>query len=314
MAERTNPHDEFFKYALGRPETARDFLSNYLSPGMTTLFDLATMELSPGSFVDAQLRAHLSDLLYKVKLRDGRDAYVYMLFEHKSYPEPQIAFRMLKYMVRIWERAVGEKAALVSIVPIVVYHGVRRWRVGRNFQALLKTPTELAPYVPEYRYWLYDLSQYTDDEIKGEVLLRTALLALKYIYSKDLPEKTPGILALLRELARSQSGLEYLEALLRYLARGSDKLTEVDLRSAVEAAFADGGEEIMPTIAETWIQQGRQEGMLESLEIMLDLRFGEDGLRLWPEIREIKNAKKLRMVQRALKAARTPEELRRVYQ
>jgi predicted transposase/invertase (TIGR01784 family) len=152
MAERSNLHDEFFKYAFGRPETVRDFLSNYLPPEVTALLDLATVELAPGSFVDEQLRAHLSDLLFAVKRRDGRDAYVYMLFEHKSYPEPQIAFQMLKYMVRIWERAVGEKAALVPIVPIVVYHGVRRWRVRRNFQALLKTPSELAPYVPEYQF------------------------------------------------------------------------------------------------------------------------------------------------------------------
>jgi predicted transposase/invertase (TIGR01784 family) len=59
MAERTNPHDEFFKYALGRPETARDFLSNYLPSEVAVLLDLATVELAPGSFVDAQLRAHL---------------------------------------------------------------------------------------------------------------------------------------------------------------------------------------------------------------------------------------------------------------
>lgn len=53
MAERTNPHDEFFKYMLGRPETARDFLGHYLPAEVVALLDLATLELVSGSFVDA---------------------------------------------------------------------------------------------------------------------------------------------------------------------------------------------------------------------------------------------------------------------
>jgi len=134
VAGRGNLHDEFFKYTLGRAETARDFLSHYLPVEAAAQLDLATLELAPGSFVDARLRAHFSDLLYKVKLRDGRDAHVYMLFEHKSYPEPQIAFQLLKYMVRIWERAVRDKRVLAPIVPVVVYHGSERWRIGCNFQ------------------------------------------------------------------------------------------------------------------------------------------------------------------------------------
>ena len=325
MAERSNPHDEFFKYALGRPETARDFLSNALSPGVTALLDLATVELASGSFVDTHLRAHFSDLLYRVKLRDGHDAYVYMLFEHKSYPEPQIAFQLLKYMVRIWERAMRDKTALAPIMPLVIYHGAEHWRIGRNFQALLSLSPELAPYVPEYRYWLYDLSEYTDDEIKGEVLLRTALLALKHIYDEDLAEKAPGILALLRNLAASQSGLEYLEALLRYLATGSSKLTDVDLERAVEAVFSAGGDEIMTTIYEKWVQKGRLEGRLEGrqetlqegiqlgldgIELALDAKFGADGLRLLPEIRKIKDINQLKAVQVVVRTARTPDEVR----
>jgi predicted transposase YdaD len=68
------------------------------------------------------------------------------------------------------------------------------------------------------------------------------------------------------------------------------------------------------TIADKWLQQGWREGILEGIELVLDIKFGSDGLRLWPEIRQIEDAKRLRAVQRALKTARTPEELRRVYQ
>jgi predicted transposase/invertase (TIGR01784 family) len=326
MAERTNPHDEFFKYTLGRPEAIQEFVRYNLPSDVVTLLDLKTVELAPGSFVDEQLRAHHSDLLYKVRSRDGQNTYIYMLFEHKSYPEPQITFQLLKYMMRIWDHAVSAKAELVPIVPIVLYHGIRQWRVARNFQSLLKVPSQLKPYLPEYYYHLYDLSAYSDDEIRGEVWLRAVLLALKYIRSEDLPEKAPGILALLRNLAQSQSGLEHIEAFLRYFAAGSGKMTGADLERAVEAVFPEHGEEIMPTVYEKWVQkglqegrlkgrqEGRQEGLLEGIELILDIKFGAAGLGLVPELREIKDPGRLEAVKRVLKTARTPDEVRRVYQ
>jgi hypothetical protein len=64
------------------------------------------------------------------------------------------------------------------------------------------------------------------------------------------------------------------------------------------------------TIADKWLQQGWREGILEGIELVLDIKFGSDGLRLWPEIRQ----DVLRTVLRALKAAHTPEDIRRVYQ
>jgi hypothetical protein len=47
--------------------------------------------------------------------------------------------------------------------------------------------------------------------------------------------------------------------------------------------------------------------------LALDIKFGAEGLRLFPEIQEIKDVGKLKAVQRALKIARTPDEVRRVY-
>ena len=59
------------------------------------------MELSKDSFVDKELNEQFSDLLYKVSLRDGPSINVYVMLEHKSFPEPLIAFYLLRYMVKI---------------------------------------------------------------------------------------------------------------------------------------------------------------------------------------------------------------------
>jgi hypothetical protein len=46
--------------------------------------DLATLEVLPGSFVDEELRHAHADLLYATRTADGREALVYVLFEHQS--------------------------------------------------------------------------------------------------------------------------------------------------------------------------------------------------------------------------------------
>ena len=74
-------------------------------------------------------------------------------------------------------------------MPIVFYHGVFQWRIATGFGSLFDPPTELVSHVPNFRYLLTDLSEFTDEELRGGVLLRAALLAMNYIYRRELPER-----------------------------------------------------------------------------------------------------------------------------
>ena len=161
------PHDSFFKALFTQPGVAQDFLAHYLPPQVAELLDLSTLEREDASFVDAELRVHLSDLLYRVHLRDGPPAWVYILFEHKSFPDPLTPFQLLRYMVRLWERSWRMGDRLKPIVPVVVYHGRVKWKVGLNFACLFDVPEAFEDFLPDYRYWLCDLTGYSDEEIKG---------------------------------------------------------------------------------------------------------------------------------------------------
>jgi predicted transposase/invertase (TIGR01784 family) len=270
MTEKpVNPHDKFFKESWSRQEVARDFLSYYLPAKIVDLLDIDSLELSKDSFVDTELREYFSDLLYKVDLRDGRAVYVYVLLEHKSYPEPLIAFHLLRYMVEIWnlllkQRKGGEK--LPPVIPVVLYHGRAEWRIGRDFRGLIVDDGELERYLPDFDYELCDLSDFEDEEIKGAVVLRVAMLLFKYIFRDELADRLPGILGLLRELTDKRSGLEYLEAVLRYLSSGTDKVDKDDLRQAVEAALPEIGGKVMSTIAEKWVEEGMQQGIQQGVQ------------------------------------------------
>ena len=210
---------------------------------------------------------------------------------------------------------------------MVVYHGAETWTVGECFLDLfgLAAADPLAAYQPDFRYHLCDLSRYSDDELRGGVMLHAALLTMKYIFRDELHDRLPGILALTAELLDRETGLQYVETLLRYLTAGTDQLGAQELMQAVARALPEEGGTLMPTIAEQWIeegirrgreegiQRGREEGLMNGLALALELRFGEPGLRLLPEIEQRADAGTLQALMEALRRVTSPEELRQVY-
>jgi len=186
MTEPIQPHDSFFRKMFSDRETVEDILFNNL-PEIAAYLLPGSLECTGESFVNAELRKYVSDLVYRARLRTGEDAFVYILFEHKSQPEPYVAFDLLRYMVRIWERSREEKGfrRFSPIVPIVFYHGKRRWYGRTDFATLFPKIEGFSKYVPSFEFCLYDLSRYSEEEIRGRVLSRIILLLMKHIYEED---------------------------------------------------------------------------------------------------------------------------------
>ena len=82
----------------------------------------------------------------------------------------------------------------------------------------------------------------------------------------------------MQKLSEKETALEYLEAVLKYLSSASDHLNEQDLERAVRTAIPTIGDNAMTTLAETWMAQGKQEGMQEEginiLMRLLKKKFG----------------------------------------
>ncbi|MBL8374174.1 Rpn family recombination-promoting nuclease/putative transposase [Accumulibacter sp.] len=294
MTASNSPHDRFFKAVFGRTEVAAEFLERYLPTTAAQALNWKTLRAAKDSFLDPELALHPADLLYAVDLRDGGPGYVHVLFEHKSYVESRIGLDLLRYRVRIWEQWLnaGNSGRLPVVVPVVVYHGAATWRVSRQFADEVEDAPALRAYVPACVYHLIDLSDYRDDELRGAVMLQTALLTLKYIFRDELSERLPEILGLLRDLAQSSKGLDYVRTLLRYLAQAAsiDRLSGDQLRQAVTQTLS-GGDELMLTIAEQWEQQATERGIEKGIEQgearllkqLLTWRFGS--LPAWAEAR-----------------------------
>jgi predicted transposase/invertase (TIGR01784 family) len=255
-------HDEVVKNFFGEKETAKSFFQEYLPPEITKNLDFGSLKTSKDTFVDKKLSTYFSDLLYHISL-NNMDAFIYLLIEHKSWEELFTGFQLLKYMVRIWEFYLkqNKKAkTLPVIIPIVIYHGPKKWQLDTQFISLFNAPEYVKDYIPDFNYNLHDISHFHDNEIKGVVLLRILFKTLKYISTPALRHKLREILELFRELEDKRKGTEYLEVLLRYLTSSARDLTEEELKESVTQILAEGGD-IMATIAERWVEKGREEGI-----------------------------------------------------
>ncbi len=280
MSEITNPHDRFFKELFGQPQIVADFLRYYLPADVVAVLDVSAPEPLKDGFVDPELQQHLSDLLYRVRLREGPEAFVYVLFEHKSAPEIGVAFQLLRYLVRIWEMllAAGAKE-LPPIYPVVFYHGRARWNAAPNFRALVAIDEDspLLKHVPEFEYHLVDLAALDEDALQGAPYLRAGLLLFRHIFNRELKRRLPDIFQQLSGEPR-QTLVEHLKTIMIYLKNAADRVTTEDVKEALTQTSIHSEGDKMDSFFDVWIQQGRLEGWHDGLASMtlrlLQKKFG----------------------------------------
>jgi predicted transposase/invertase (TIGR01784 family) len=307
MSELRNPHDRFFRETFSRPEVARDFITEYLPSEVVDVLNLESFELDKDSFVDEELREHFSDLLYRVRQLNGDEANVYLLLEHKSSPETLVALQLLRYMVRIWERARQENTKkLPPIIPIVVYHGREKWQVSENFTGLFEGTEALRPYWPNFRYELQDLNQVDEENIRGNLLLRATLLTLMRSFDPTLPDRLTDIFQYVARLSDRNMAIEFLQVVVIYVSVVAKDITTEQVSNAIDAAFKDDGGAIMGGFVEELIEQGKQEGLQEGqqqglrnaiLDLLL-LRFDAASASISDRIGKITNLETLRQLNR----------------
>ena len=263
MAETNTPHDSFFKRLFGDLAVATDFMQCYLPSEILSRLDLATLRLEPESFVDPELRKHFSDLLFSVKTTDQTAVFVYLLLEHKSAPEPWVAFQLLHYIVRFWERQHAQGCErLPLVIPLVFYHGAERWNVPRHFSALL-TPQdlgELQKYAVDFEYDLRDVSLSGGADIKGQPKLLAGLQLLRYIFSDELEKRLLEIFQNLRAMKRVDA-LEYARSLSAYLSSARVKVHKQKVREVMENIFPQPEFNKEALFVQEFMEEGREEGL-----------------------------------------------------
>jgi predicted transposase/invertase (TIGR01784 family) len=269
-----NPHDAIINYAFSKPDTAAGELRSVLPPALVDALDFDTLKLEPGSFVDEALAGHHTDLLYAVEL-EGREAFIYVLFEHQSTVDPLMPFRMLRYTCRVWERWVAahpNAKRLPAVVPVVLYHGRRRWTAARRLREIIDLPaglaSALADHIPELELVLDDLHAVDDEALRSRamtVFAKLVLFSLRYARTPRVQRTVIRRWApLFRELAAAPSGREALGAIIRYLWEVREKPDFIDALLAEDVGELT--KEIHVSYADKVREEAREKGHIEGRE------------------------------------------------
>ena len=275
------PHDALFKVLLGHPDRAAEFLQMHLPKRIRKLLSDAPPVLLDGHYVDEMLRYSQSDLLFRVQLKSGGEAFLYVLFEHKSAPDFQTPLQLASYMIRIWRRqwedSPGNRNALWPIIPLVVYHGRGEWTVPLSlFDMVDAGKGPLRAFVRSFSYLVTDLGHMPEDRLARDRGLLAGLLALIYAFRRRAALKA---LAKVLELLPDDGLLDI--ATLRYIVSVYD-IERAAFENAARMAKPERWEALVGTIAEEWIKQGEARGLARgeargrsaTLARQLERRFG----------------------------------------
>ena len=324
-----SPHDKLFKLVYSRPAQAAAYFERFLPAGAVARLDLERLDLVPGSFVDDALAERHTDLLFRAPLRpdvdvdvaagverEGEEAFVYLLFEHQSTVDALMAFRLLRYMIRIWERWLEDAPRarrLPPILPLVLYQGEREWRAATSFEALVPDATgDLARFTPRFDFLLTSLVSLPEPSLAAvrDGVSRLALLMLRDGRAPDVLTRLGGWKAPLLEA----QVLQLLAGFLEYLLSVQDALDPAALGASLYDTLNPQAESTAMSVAQKLIDQGRAEGRAEGrtegrteglrvmLRRLLTLRFGGLSAELEAELEAADEARLMLWTERVVDA------------
>jgi len=260
-------HDGFFRNAFDQT-VAESFIKEYLPPEITKDLDFSTLTISKDTYVDKKLARCYSDVLYQIRF-NADPAYLYFLFEHKSWKPAFPALQLLKNMAHIWETHVenykGTKK-LPVIIPLLIYHGEQKWDVDTSFISFFDIPGTLRKYIPAFNFEVYDVSHMPEEDIRGVVELRIVLMAFRYIFHPEILSQLKKIFQLFREFEDKNKFNQVLELLLVYIGSNVTNVKAEQLRESVSEALKEGGA-IMGTVFQELLDRGKEIGVKEGIEI-----------------------------------------------
>jgi predicted transposase/invertase (TIGR01784 family) len=260
-------HDLFVKGFLSNLTEAIDFFDGSLPKSITNLLDLKKLELTKETFIGNDGEESRTDLLYKIPLKSGSSAFIYLLFEHKSYYDPKIFTQLLEYLSKIYSWQMENQENLTIVIPFVFYHGEKGWDLGENF--LDSFPKDLIPeeflkFIPNYGIQLLELKSKGRAFQTRNLALRLYLRMIQII--RELPEDfkihLKEIYTSLREEKNFAKRIEILRNLLEYInkARNDAEMYSVkEITQTIEEEYMN----VLDKIREEGKIEGKLEGKME---------------------------------------------------
>ena len=232
-----NSHDKGFKYLFGIKRLFVQLLRSFVQQDWAQRISPEDVELVDKSFILPDFKNKEADLVYKIKM-DGNYVYFYLL-ELQSSVDFQMPYRLLLYMIEIWRTVLKDTSSkeakrkdykLPVIVPCVLYNGSDKWTAARSFRETLARHEEFDEFVLDFRYILFDVRRYDDDDLLelANVIGAAFFIDKTKDKAKDLLERM-GIMAKGIEVLSGDDMNVFWVWLKNILMKGLPKNTEKEI-------------------------------------------------------------------------------------
>ena len=290
-----NSHDKFFKELFSQREKVKEFVSKTLPSEITQKLNFETLEIDKTEYISKNLKTSFSDLVYNCIYGKNTKIKISLLFEHKSYPETYPHFQLLGYMLNIWQTQLNQKESLTPVIPIIFYHGERKWIQKPFIKYFENIDKAIQKFIPEFDYQLIDTSTYTDQQIKQlfkDIELQIGLLIMKHIYNEQkILQELTEIFAGINEILQNEQGEQFFETIITYLFYS----TELETSKIVEkmrTISPKAGEKFVSTAMKLQLKgkiEGIEAGIKKVAFSMLQKGYSDD------EIIELTGLNKLQL-------------------
>ncbi|HNW47377.1 MAG TPA: Rpn family recombination-promoting nuclease/putative transposase, partial [Thermotogota bacterium] len=212
------------------------------------------------------------DLLFRVKMQQ-EEAYVYLLFEHKSKVDKHVSLQLLGYMTSIWKKTVPRP--LPVILPVVFYQGREKWEAPQWFSNRFSNSDsmdgDLKDYIPDYKYELFEISSLREEEVKGAKRLRIYLdvIRMRALEGKEaIREVMLRVTVTISELPQTEANERFFQVCIIYLFDTMEREYFQQLSELMKTVSEERSEK-MQTIADMLRQEGIKKGREEGREELL---------------------------------------------
>lgn len=304
------------EYDSGWKEAIEQYFAEFLSFFFPTAY--AEVNLDRGyEFLDKELERvvrdaaigrRLADKLARVYLRDGTEEWLLIHLEVQGYHEQTFAKRMYSYNYRILDRYDREVISLAILTDedannIAHCYEVNRWGFRLLFDFPLVKLVDYRARTEELEasmnpFGIIVLAHLRSLETRKDMMGRLSwkLSLVKMLYEKGYDRQ---------DILNLYKFIDWLMVLPEGLSLRFHEQIEA-YEEEKKMAYVTTAEKIG---RQRGMQEGLRQGLLEAVALGLELKFGEDGLRLSELIDQIDSTEQLEKIKETIRTAASLQEI-----
>ncbi len=298
--------DRSTRWLFEDKEYVRD-LVEILASELAACIDFSRLSQINRSFIPDSLREQESDMVFTAPFQteSGTDELlIYILIEHQSTVDPIMGFRVLFYMVQIWDfqrrgwesdNVPKSQRRFRPILPIVYYTGEKQWSNPLTLDVIMDMPEVLARFVPKFDTLFLSVNETEAADLKETDQPLGWLLTVLQQENADIETLSTALFEAVPHVKHLRKAIAYLVLLILHRRPAAE---HEDLIRLVEQQAHDMEVENMAkSMADVLREQGEARGETrakrENIIKLLQIRFDNVPETVTQKVNKIRSLSRL---------------------